>query len=634
MKKIFTAFLACFIFLILSCESSKKTEEVVVLYDFVLSLFSDEDPYTDRDRNFTLRDISGEYSVELTEEGEEIVTGIYPLVLLDDNYSDKYTAALEEGEYRLYEDEEDLHFFISVGPDRTEASLVECSSIDMAAKTLRTMEAPSALGLVVKERSYQVLGNENQIQRALSNNKSPVYLDMRGCVNTSLVARAFYSCPNLRTIRLPESVTSLGKDVFNGCTSLRYANIPSRTSSIEDGAFVACSNLVELELSEKNTYYIEENGAIYGDGGSSLVAWPAASGEISVPENVDTLKGGCFAGCKNLVSVDLLGAFEIQSGAFQDCVSLKHLGLPQMLMTVETGALDGCTDLSFIEIADGNGSFKANGGILLDSSGKKLLAWPNAQGTVKIPEGITRIEDNAFQKQKGLVSVSLSSTVKEIGSLAFTSCVDLTTVNLSNVNTIESYAFSKCQKLNNVNIPESVKRCDGSAFADCVALTNISVSPKNAQYMSQEGVIYSKDGKTLIEWPAASGSIVIAPGVEEIGTYAFNACSSLKSVSMENVRVVGHHAFDSCKSLESVDLGSKVVSIGSHAFSNCMNIKELYIPESVSIIKNYAFWFWGSNQTLNCQIKNKPAGWDFAWNADSEAKLNWNVAKILDSDSE
>ena len=640
LRKIFFATLIFPLFLLASCATTEKEPEIVY-YDLTLTLMVDSDPYEGAARDFALRDISGEVTVDLDENGEEVVTGIYPfmqMVEMDDDgeivsrRTDKYTLSLEEGEYRLYESDRDLNIFISVGEGRTDAVYAQCSSIDEAAKILKNRAAPSCLAINVKEKTYQTLGYDNLLQRSLASCESPVCLDISGCTNTTVGFKAFHGCTTLRSLVLPDAVTSIGKDCFNGCKSLRHVNIPQRVSSIEGGAFTGCVSLVEMDISPRNVFYTGRDGFITSADGKNLIAWPGAAGEVSVPESVESIGGYCFSGCTNLDLVNLAQAFEIKQYAFLNCTSLNEIEIPKNMLEIETGAFSGCLSLSKINIAEGNPSYKSRGGILLAGDNRKLLAWPSAQGNVQVPEGVTRIDDNAFQNQAGLKSISLSSTVKEIGSLAFSSCVDLTSVSMPSVVNIEAYAFSKCKNLKSLTIPESTRRCDGSAFAGCTSLEKIDVAKGNANYISYGGAIYSADGKTLVEWPAAKDSVVIADSVEQIGTFAFNGCSALKSVAMKNVVNVGHHAFDSCSALESVDLGNSVNTIGSHAFSNCLAIKNLYIPATVVVIKNYAFWFWGSNQTISCQPITKPSGWDFAWNADSDAKLIWGVEKTVEQE--
>ncbi len=52
---------------------------------------------------------------------------------------------------------------------------------------------------------------------------------------------AFCGCSSLRSVIIPDSVTSIGEDTFCGCSSLRSIIIPDSVTSIGDGAFWGCN---------------------------------------------------------------------------------------------------------------------------------------------------------------------------------------------------------------------------------------------------------------------------------------------------------------------------------------------------------------------------------------------------------
>ena len=625
MKRRFGTFLVLcgIISVFLSCASNKQ-ELPPPVYDFTLALKSDGDAYTGKYPEYTLRDISGEYSVEVTEEGEEIITGIFPLELIEGEEETHYHASLLEGEYRLYQGDVDQKIFISVGPEKTAAIIEYCSSLDNAADALKKEVAPSCLALVVKEKTYITLGYDNLLQRRVALSPNPVCLDMKACPNITLGYHAFYGCQKLRSLTLPETISSIDKDVFTDCTALRYLNIPKSVKSVDGGAFASCVELSELEMPSSNRFYTCKDGCLCTADGKKLIAWPAVRGDVELPESVETLGEYAFSGCAGLTSLKMPGVKEILQYAFVGCKNLKSLFLAKGFTTLDKNVFEDCSSLSAIDVDPENRAFKSTGGILTTADGKKLLAWPSAKGAVKIPDGITRIEDNAFQNQGGIKSVTLPSTCREIGHQAFASCSDLSSIIMPNVVSIESYAFSRSLSLASVNIPATVRRCDGSAFAECLSLTTINVDPANKNYKAENGAILSLDGKTLVEWPAASGDITIPESVEIIGTYAFNRCTKLNSVTMTSIKTVGHHAFDNCSALTAVNMNEGVETVGSYAFCNCMEIKSIIIPRSVVNLKNYAFWFWTASQTVYSYASKAPSTWEFAWNANSDAKMSWN----------
>ncbi|HAK69006.1 MAG TPA: hypothetical protein DCM57_05005 [Treponema sp.] len=626
----------CFIaFFALACFfSCKSSEHEIACYDMKLRLVSDGEPLTGTEREFALRPLedvileSEEDEKKKADEKESVAeTNGEPeylryLFTPANEDGSEYSVTVAEGLYRLFEENNDLHVFVKVGAGENLAVLAYCSSFADASDALKDISAPSGLGVIVTDRDITALGYDNLLQRSVASSQNPVSLDIRKCTRSTLGFRAFYGCSSLCALQLPDSVTSFPKECFAHCSNLRYLNVGPGVKSIEGGAFISCENLSTISVSPSNRNYIVENSAIYLSDKKTLVAWPSAKGDIAV--SADLITAYAFAGCPELTSVNI-DCVSIQPNAFQNCASLQSVFLGKRVEDVRENAFIGSKSLTSISVEDGNTTYSAKDGMLLSKEGLRLFAWPSAQGSVTLPQTINRVEDNAFFGQKGLVSVYLPPQVREVGHQAFAECSDLSSVNMPGIVNIESYAFSKCPKLASVNLPDSLRRCDGSAFSECGALTTINVASGNSQYRGENGAIFSADGKTLIEWPAASGVITIPATVETIGTYAFNRCTSLEEVTMTSVVTVGHHAFDGCLNLKTVNLSESVRTIGSHAFSNCLSVENLVIPESVQVIKNYAFWFWGKNQTISAKAKRKPAGWDFAWNADCEAAVKWGV---------
>ena len=75
--------------------------------------------------------------------------------------------------------------------------------------------------------------------------------------------------------------------------------------------------------------------------------------------------------------------------------------------------------------------------------------------SLKIPEGVTAISDNAFLNFKRLSEIQLPSSLKKIGDRAFEGCESLKLINIENVSMIGVRAFAGCKSLSKIHLSNS-----------------------------------------------------------------------------------------------------------------------------------------------------------------------------------
>ena len=245
--------------------------------------------------------------------------------------------------------------------------------------------------------------------------------------------------------------------------------------------------------------------------------------------------------------------------------------------------------IDMIPHKDENGDYRCDVCNVIVPYSEGLAYTLSGDGTYYTVSGIGSCEDTALvipPTHEGL-------PVKAIRNYAFYYCDSLTSVVIGDsVTSIGDSAFASCDSLTSITIPDSVTSIGDRAFTCCASLINIGVSADNAAYRSIDGNLYSKDGKTLVQYAIGKTAthFEIPSGVTSIGDSAFAYCDSLTSVEIpDSVTSIGNSAFYSCDSLTSITIPDSVTSIGDAAFYDCDCLTSVTIPDSVTSIGDYAF---------------------------------------------
>jgi len=164
-------------------------------------------------------------------------------------------------------------------------------------------------------------------------------------------------------------------------------------------------------------------------------------------------------------------------------------------------------------------------------------------------------------------------------------------INGCAVTSLSSAAFFNLDNLRSVTIPDSVQIVGSSPFRS-PSLIDINVSNNNSSYTSIDGVLFSKDKKTLIKYPQnrLACSYTIPSGVETLGAYSIAGSFNLESVSIPpTVKAVCDSALAGCIKLEDLQIPEGVEIIEEYAFAECLSLKSVSLPASLEFLDSTAF---------------------------------------------
>ena len=213
--------------------------------------------------------------------------------------------------------------------------------------------------------------------------------------------RAFVDCKSLRSIVIPDGITSIGYGAFSGCKSLADIVIPDSVSSIGDCAFEGCKSLCSLVIPDSVTSIGE--GAFYDC--KSLIS-------IVIPDSVTSIGRGAFSGCTSLTNIAIPdGVTSIGDCAFCGCESLSNIVIPDSVTSIEDSAFNGCESLNSVVIPDG-----------VTSIGESAFLGCGSLTNIAIPDGVTSIGDCAFLGCGSLTNIAIPDSVTSIGYCAFDGC--------------------------------------------------------------------------------------------------------------------------------------------------------------------------------------------------------------------
>lgn len=388
----------------------------------------------------------------------------------------------------------------------------------------------------------------------------------------------FYGCTSLSKVKLSKKLKEIAENTFYGCSSLKNIIIPKGVLEIGYSAFENCTSLENIELPDGLTaigisvdHYFHTSGCYSFAGCTSLK-------EVVIPDSVTGIGSRAFSGCTSLSKVKLSNNLAIiDEGTFSGCTSLAEIVIPDSVTKIRGksdseyfgGAFIGCTSLSKVKLSNN-----------LTEIGIYTFLGCTSLAEIDMPDSVTEIDWSAFKDCTSLSKVKLSNNLTKIENRVFSGCTSLKEIAIPDgVTEIDYSAFSGCTSLQEITIPDSVTTVYDTAFSNCTSLesitigsgvenlgngwidscrrlADITVSPENSSFSSVDGVLFNKDGSSLLAYPIGNkrSAYTIPDGVEKVGAKAFYGC----------------------RYIESLTIPASVTEIEASALGNCYDIRAVY----------------------------------------------------------
>ena len=371
---------------------------------------------------------------------------------------------------------------------------------------------------------------------------------------TTIGDGAFYGIAGLKSVNL-DSVTTIEANAFYGC-GIQILNAPKLTS-VGDNAFRKCANLETVSLPKIETI------------GASYVFGECTNLKYVYFENIKAVNGQTFNLDNALEKITINREINSNGDNMPSKMTISSAApckiyVPYRSLAAYTDTWSGKPVVTFDISATHNGDTY----ILSDNNGKYML-----------------IDFIPGQAITDLVLPN-SLSAPEIGSIS--------------IHTIANETFSAVtETLKSLTLSSTVAQLGDLALTECVALENIYVSNESVSFTSINGVLYTKDGKLLVRYPMGRSGGFDMSGAEYSSTvgicaYAFaNATNLTEIVFPGSLMMIDSMAFTNCTQLNRVEFtGNTPPSLmGAGIFDTSVDNFTMVVPDSAATAYQSAYNF-------------------------------------------
>lgn len=335
-------------------------------------------------------------------------------------------------------------------------------------------------------------------KKVLSASKDLTNIDYSVREGVIIICNKSFQGVGLKSIKLPNSVLSIGDRAFANNDNMEYCNVPSSIRYIyENNPWGGCFNITKMDC--YSPFFQIKDGILYSSDFKILYGIIYRAEKIVADFRTRTICSNAFWSRReqfnnSIKHITLINVSEIGSATFHDCKSATF-DIIHPISDLASRSFEGCESLFSFDLSE-----------------------------------IETIPERAFANCKNLKDIKFSPKLVSIGSHAFEGCTSLTVVD----------------------IPMAVSFISDSAFAYCTSIYSFNVDDKNKHYCSIDGVLYNKNVTKLIKFPAGKPLkyFTLPDTICEIGNEAFAGCNTIERITCSyKIIRFGDKVFDDCKAL-------------------------------------------------------------------------------------
>lgn len=418
--------------------------------------------------------------------------------------------------------------------------------------------------------------------------------DLEAGYGLTLKEKAFDDCDQITSIKLPENLVKLEKDVFYQCdnltkvvvntvgevnfatgafsgylTKIDTVEIGAKVTAIDINAIFGSEYLRNIIIHDDNENFVagdektEDEGVLFNKDKTRLVYFPMwKTGPYAVPDSVVEIGAKVFEKKTEITAVSFGAKLaKIGDNAF------AYSGIQSITFRAPK------TDETMAKLAIGASAFSRCASL------KTIEGWTENR--------VETIGANAFEYCTSLVNFTAVEGLTTLGANAFKGATALETVSLP--ATLTSLT---------VDVFPQTAQTSSTAYTVYSVLKSITVAATNEKYSTIDGVLYEKaDGKEVTVMIAPimkDGKVTIPNTVTAIQAKAFFANKKITEIKFADGReagefTIGAQAFEGCVGLGSIDLPAGITEIAANMFKDCKGLTSIEIPNTVTKVNKGAF---------------------------------------------